>query len=117
LAGQTNAALVISNIQVAAYDNHYLVVTVTNLYGQATSADIYLQIMTGPPTSVAITPSSFATYAGYSVPFTVTAQGTQPFVYRWYSNSVAVAAVTGAVYTNTASADAMSVIATARRRS
>jgi hypothetical protein len=104
LAGQTNAALVISNIQVAAYDNHYLVVTVTNLYGQATSADIYLQIMTGPPTSVAITPSSFATYAGYSVPFTVTAQGTQPFVYRWYSNSVAVAAVTGAVYTNTASA-------------
>ena len=52
---------------------------------------------------MAITPASFATYAGSPVPFTVTAQGAQPFVYRWYSNSVAIAGVTGAVYTNTTS--------------
>ena len=103
LAGQTNATLVISNISAAAYDSHALGLTVTNLYGQASSS-IYIQVVSGPPNSIAITPPSLAVYAGFPLPapFTVTAQGSQPFFYQWSTNGVPVPGATNAVYTNVA---------------
>ncbi|MGD0260609.1 MAG: LamG-like jellyroll fold domain-containing protein [Verrucomicrobiota bacterium] len=101
LAGQTNATLVISNISAAAYNYHSLDLTVTNLYGQASSS-IYIQVVSGPPNSVTITPPSLAVYAGLPlpVPFTATAQGTQPFFYQWSTNGTPVPGATNAVYTN-----------------
>ena len=100
LIGQTNATLVITNIMAQDYSFHSLALTVTNLYGQVTSASIFLQIVTGPPTSVTITPSSFSAYAGLPVAFTVAAQGAQPFFYHWSTNGVTVPGATGAIYTN-----------------
>jgi hypothetical protein len=45
-------------------------------------------------------PSSYASYAGLPVAFTVAAQGAQPFSYHWSSNGVSVPGATSAVYTN-----------------
>lgn len=102
LTEQTNATLIITDILASSYDGHSLALTVTNLYGQATSMPIFVQVVTGPPTFVTITPSSFATYAGSAVAFTVTGQGAQPFFYQWSTNGVAVVDATNAVYTNIA---------------
>jgi hypothetical protein len=101
LAGQTNATLVISNITAADYDGHTLDLTVTNLYGQASNS-IYIQVLSGAPNSITITPPSLAAYAGFPlpVPFIVTAQGTEPFFYQWSTNGTPVPGATNAIYTN-----------------
>ena len=67
LQGQTNATLVISNISAAAYNGHTFALTVTNVYGQATSSGVTVTVAPGPPASVAITPPSLSVYAGLPV--------------------------------------------------
>jgi hypothetical protein len=97
LAGQTNATLVISNISAATYNGHPFELIVTNIYGQA-SGIISVIVQSGPPASVAITPSSLALYAGLVAPFTVSAQNTAPFSYQWSTNGGNVAGATNSFY-------------------
>jgi hypothetical protein len=103
LAGQTNASLIISNISAVSYDSHYVALTVTNVYGQATSiSPLFIQVLSGAPNSVVIAPPVLSVYGGSSlpVPFTVTAQGSEPFSYQWSTNGVAVPGATNSFYTN-----------------
>jgi len=105
LAGQTNSTLVITNIRATAYDGHYFELTVTNLFGPpVTSSTVYVQVPSGAPSLTAIAPPSLAAYAGlpFPAPFTVTAQGTEPFSYQWSTNGTPVPGATNAVFTNVA---------------
>jgi hypothetical protein len=99
LTGQTNATLVISNVSAAAYDGHTLELTASNIYGQA-SGQIQVSVLSGPPGSITITPSSLAVYEGVALPFVVTAQGSAPFSYQWTTNGGNVPGATNAVFTN-----------------
>jgi hypothetical protein len=109
IPGQTNATLDINNISAAAWNGHILAVTASNHYGQATSQSMSVNVQAGPPTSVAIAPSSMTVYAGMPVVFTATAQGTQPFSYQWAVDGNSVAGATASTYTNLAPADAHTI--------
>jgi hypothetical protein len=86
--GQTNATLVIHNISQNQYNGHLLTVTVSNIYGQATSSSVQVNVAAGPPNTVTITPANPPTmYVGLPITFTVAAQGTQPFGYFWVLDS------------------------------
>jgi hypothetical protein len=97
LAGQTNTTLVISNILAAEWNGVQLELIASNAYGQG-SAYSQLGVLAGPPSSVAVTPLSLAAYSGSPAPFTVTAQGTTPYAYQWYTNGGVVSGATNSVY-------------------
>jgi hypothetical protein len=103
IPGQTNPNLVLSNISQAAYNGHMLAVTVSNIYGLATSSSVTLNVSAGPPNTAVITPEFPPTmYAGLVINFTVEAQGTQPFGYVWtLDNNPAPGAGNSAVYAYT----------------
>jgi hypothetical protein len=99
--GQTSPTLVVPNVNPSGYDAHTFALTVTNIYGQATSSGVYVSVAGGAPNTVTITPAAPPTmYAGLQVVFTVTAQGTQPFHYQWSVDGSPVG-VTTSTYTNT----------------
>ena len=102
LLGQTNATLIISNITAAAYNGHTVDLTVSNIYGQATSGSTLIIVEAGAPNSITITPPSLSVYEGLAFPvaFTVTAQGSAPFVYQWTTNGGNVLDATNAYFTN-----------------
>jgi hypothetical protein len=97
LVGQTNATLVISNILAAQYNGVQLELTASNAYGQG-SAYLQLGVLAGPPNSVTITPQSRVVYSESPTPFTVTAQGTTPYSYQWFTNGGTVAGATNSIY-------------------
>jgi hypothetical protein len=85
----------------ATYSNHTFALTVTNFYGQTTSAGVLVSVTAGVPKNVTVTPATLPTmYAGLQVVFTATAQGAQPFYYQWSVNGSPVG-VTTSTYTNT----------------
>ena len=99
--GQTGPTLVVPNVNPAGYDGHTFALTVTNIYGQATSSGVSVSVAAGAPNTVTVTPATPPTmYAGLQVVFTVTAQGTQPFHYQW-SVDGSMVGVTTSTYTNT----------------
>ncbi|HEX4120514.1 MAG TPA: LamG domain-containing protein [Verrucomicrobiae bacterium] len=53
-----------------------------------------------PPTaaSVATAPVSITNFSGTTASFSVTAQGTRPLIYQWYTNSTLVAGATDSTY-------------------
>lgn len=94
LPGQTNATLVISNLQAAS--SYY--VTVTNAYGATNSSAIAVNVDAGFNVSLVPNVSDLKLYAGQTLNFTVTAVGTEPFYYRWLTNGVLVSGATNASY-------------------
>ncbi len=95
LAGQTNATLVVSNIN--ASDSYYF--TANNAYGSATSTTISVNVVAGAPQIYTdITPLSWTAYAGSSVRLAVTAYGTAPLYYQWYQDGTAISGATNATY-------------------
>ena len=101
IPGQTNPTLVIPDISAATYSNHTFALTVTNIYGQVTSAGVLVSVVAGVPKSVTVTPATPPTmYAGLTVVFTAMAQGAQPFYYQWSVDGSPVG-VTTSTYTNT----------------
>jgi hypothetical protein len=93
VAGQTNATLVISNIQDS--DSYYL--TVTNILGATNSNLVAVNVGSGPP-QVSLEPASLTLYAGITETYTVNASGTLPLYYQWYQNNVAVPDATNVTY-------------------
>jgi hypothetical protein len=97
MAGQTNATLVLNNLQPAQSGSYS--VTVTNLYGTQT-ASASLTVVLGPPQLTQdITPASVTTYAGEPVSLSIQASGSLPLVYQWFLNGAAIAGATNATYT------------------
>jgi hypothetical protein len=96
---QTNTTLVLSNVTVAADNNRDFVLTVTNLYGQATSHDALLTVVNGPPFLVTdISPLFAMGYAGMPFTYTIQAGGSQPFTYTWTRNGTPISGATGSSY-------------------
>ncbi|MGH7967355.1 MAG: immunoglobulin domain-containing protein, partial [Limisphaerales bacterium] len=72
-------------------------VVVTNALGVLSSGPAVLTV--NVPPSITAQPVSRVVAAGTSATFSVTASGTAPLSYQWFSNSVAVSGATAASYT------------------
>jgi hypothetical protein len=92
LAGQTNATLVISNIQ--ASDSYY--VTVTGPDGSTNSSQVAVSVISGLSLTVQ---GPLALYAGQTASYSATSQGNYPIYYQWFTNSVAVGNATNPTFT------------------
>lgn len=105
LAGATNVAFTLSNVQAA--DAGIYTVVVGNSAGSTTS-NLAVLTITAVNTAPAISqqPSSQSVPAGGAVTFAVTATGTAPLTYQWRKGSASVAGATGATLTiNNAQSD------------
>ena len=97
IPNQTNATLVLSNVQPS--QNGSYSVTVTNPYGSA-STNATLTVNQGPPIiSTDLTPTNLTVFAGSQVTYSVFVTGTPPFAYQWFENGVAVPNATNSSYT------------------
>lgn len=96
-ANQTNANLVLSNVQQSdASANWYVVVT--NNYGSVTSSVWSLTVNSVPTITQDLANTNFVVYAGAHINFTIAASGAVPLHYQWYSNNVALSTATSATY-------------------
>lgn len=96
-ANQTNANLVLSNVQQSDASTDWYVV-VTNNYGSITSAVWSLTVNSLPTITKDLSVTNFVIYAGGHINFTIAASGAVPLHYQWYSNDVALASGTSATY-------------------
>jgi hypothetical protein len=98
LNGATSSSLTITNIQSSQAGNYAAVVM--NLAGSVTSSNAMLTILTPP--SITLQPTNQTVVMGQSAAFVVTANGSGPLSYQWYSNSVALtgASSTNLIFTN-----------------
>ncbi|HEX4120634.1 MAG TPA: LamG-like jellyroll fold domain-containing protein, partial [Verrucomicrobiae bacterium] len=98
LLNQTNLALVLTNL--AGGTNTY-VLKVSNAYGSTNTAGTTVQVPvgSGPPAIVTdLKPLAASFYEGESVTYSVTASGSAPLSYQWWSNGVAVPSATSSSY-------------------
>jgi hypothetical protein len=97
IPGQTNATLVVSNI----YANNSYYVTVTNIYGTTNSTQANVTVNNSAPTIDSQLPltNSFTVYAAARPTFSLTASGTIPLTYYWFTNNVRNAAATTSSFT------------------
>ena len=96
-AGQTNATLVISNIQTS--DSYYL--QATNVYGSVTSTVVAVTVISG--LNVGLAPASVTVYAGQTYTYTAVAFGTVPLHYQWFQGGSPIPNATNASYSAVAS--------------
>ena len=64
-------------------------VTVTNIFGSATSASATLTVQVPP--QITVPPANLTVLAGANATFTVTATGSAPLTYQWFRNGSALA--------------------------
>jgi hypothetical protein len=96
VAGQTNASLVISNIQTSgAYH-----LNVANVFGSTNSTVVAINVFSGPP-QVSLAPANLALYAGRTYTYVVNALGSAPLSYQWRKNGTAIPGATNPTYTLT----------------
>ena len=95
IAGATGSVLSLANVQftqAGAYS-----VTVSNLYGAATSAPAVLTV-TGVPPVIVASPASLAVAVGGTAKFQVESTGSPPLFYQWvFNGTTAIAGATGSV--------------------
>jgi hypothetical protein len=82
IAGATTATLALTSVTTNSAGSY--TVTVTNLYGSATSAAAVLAVQVPP--QITSQPASVSANPGTNVSFTVTATGTTPMSYQWLKN-------------------------------
>ncbi|PWU16452.1 MAG: hypothetical protein C5B50_13470 [Verrucomicrobia bacterium] len=98
LAGQTSATLTINNVP-SSDDGHYFYVTVTNLYGSATSTNALLSVPAGPPSiQTDLQPLMASNYVGTPFGYTIYVTGTAPFTYVWTRNGSTISGATNSSY-------------------
>jgi hypothetical protein len=99
LPGETTAIFSTNSIP-GSYNGGGLYLTVTNLYGSASSAGTYVTVYSGAPQITSdVQPPQLALYQGVAFTYSVGAQGTAPFSYQWLKNGVTIAGATGSAYT------------------
>lgn len=98
IAGQTNATLVVTNVNAVTYDGATLYVTATGSYGSISSSQVSISVLSGFNVQNLV-PASFTAYAGETVTYTIAASGTVPFYYQWLTNGVIVPGATASTYT------------------
>ncbi len=91
VAGATTSALTLSNV--AGPDDGSYRCIVSNIEGSATSADATLLVH---DPAIAVQPASATTECDTAGTLTVTATGTGPFTYQWYTPDANGTAVSGA---------------------
>ncbi len=91
IAGATNAALVLSNVQLSQSGTY--AVLVTNLYGSILSSNAVLTVY-GIAPFITTPPSTQVTTVGGGASFTVTAGGTLPLNYQWIANGTNISGAT-----------------------
>jgi hypothetical protein len=84
ISGATNTTLIITGLQASDAGNYTFVAS--NPVGTATSSPAALTVIAPP--LIGTQPLSQTILAGMNVTFSVTASGTQPFGFQWYSNGV-----------------------------
>jgi len=95
IAGATSAGLSLANVQFTQAGPYS--VTVSNLYGAATSAPAVLSV-TGVPPVIVASPTSLAVAGGATAEFQVEATGSPPLFYQWvFNGTTAIAGATGSV--------------------
>ncbi|HUR44929.1 MAG TPA: lamin tail domain-containing protein [Candidatus Saccharimonadales bacterium] len=94
IAAETNSALTITNVQPAHSGNYSVVVSDSS--GSLTSAVATLTVV--EPARIVTAPQNLMLAAGDMASLAVTAAGTAPLAYQWYSNGVPVAAGTSATF-------------------
>ncbi|HQL79764.1 MAG TPA: immunoglobulin domain-containing protein, partial [Verrucomicrobiota bacterium] len=87
LAGQTTAALSLSNVQTAQAGSYTVVVT--NAAGSVTSAAAVLTVL--EPPAIVSQPQSRTNVVGSTATFSVVASGTEPLAYQWCFNGTNLA--------------------------
>jgi hypothetical protein len=96
VAGQTNATLVISNIQTS--DSYYL--NVTNIFGSVNSTTVTITVFTNAQITSDL-PPQVSVLSGNSYTYSIGVVGAPPFSYQWY-NTTPVAGQTNSTYAVTA---------------
>ena len=102
ITGATTNKLTITNV--ADSDAASYSVTVTNLFGSATSSAAVLTVI--DPPSITAQPVGWRVLAGGNASFNVTVSGTAPFHYQWRFNGGSILSATSAVYALQAVGDA-----------
>jgi hypothetical protein len=93
LAGATNSWLTLPNVQPANGGTY--AVTVTNLYGTATSSNAILTVLAYPPV-ITLQPVSVTNILGGNANFRVAVSGTPPFTFQWSLNGTNLTGATNA---------------------
>jgi hypothetical protein len=100
IPGQTNATLALSNL----YVNNSYYVTVTNVYGATNSTGTFVTVNNSAPVINSQLPltNAFSVYAASRPPFSISAGGSIPLSYLWFTNGVRdVGAPNSPTYTRT----------------
>lgn len=87
ISGTTTTNLSITNLQTNDAGSYHLVVT--NLYGATASPAAALTVLVAA--AIITQPTNQFAYTGASVTLSITAEGTAPLNYLWYSNGVPLA--------------------------
>jgi len=93
LTGATSDSLVLANIQLTNAGNYSI--TVTNLYGSATSSNALLTVLTHPPL-ITNQPANQTINIGDTATFAVGVSGTLPLAYQWSWNGTNLSGATNA---------------------
>jgi hypothetical protein len=94
IPGQTNATLLVSNIQ--SNDSYYL--TVNNPYG-ATNSQTVAVTVSGNLTVGPLVPATRSLYVGQTAAYSVSAGGQVPIYYQWMTNGIGVSGATNSSVT------------------
>lgn len=103
IAGQTNATLVLNNVQ--SNDSYYLVVM--NAFGTNTSQTANLTVATGMPAITADVPPEVFVMENDTATIPVTVQGSLPISYQWQYNGANLA--DNGVYTGSQSSNVLTI--------
>ncbi len=96
LAGQTNSALVLSNLVAGDAGGYY--VRAANSLGSSQSATVNLVVFSDTPVNFAQHPASTNVLENYPASFAAQASGTPPVSYQWRRNGAAIPGATNSTY-------------------
>jgi hypothetical protein len=94
VSGAISSSLIISNADTSDIGNYYC--TATNLCSSVNSANILMTINSAP--SITYQPATSSICENQSGLFNVTASGTSPLSYQWYSGAGAISGATSSSY-------------------
>jgi hypothetical protein len=86
ISGATSTNLVIVDVQTDPNGQDQYVLVAKNAFGPTYSAQVYLDVVNGPPTVIQDLQTEYEFTEGFQFQLFVVADGAQPFTYGWYYN-------------------------------